>query len=98
MLFHKVIQVYPTEDYKVYLYFTDGKVKLFDAKDLVNEGIFKKLQSEENFRKTCTVLNDTLAWDLSGKRDPYDCLDLDPEELYEKCPDVEEPLLNNVMH
>jgi hypothetical protein len=98
MMFHKVIQVYPTEDYKVYLYFTDGKIKLFDAKDLVDKGIFKKLKSEENFRKTCTVLNDTLAWDLRGNRDPYDCLDLDPEELYEKCPDVEEPQINNIMH
>jgi hypothetical protein len=37
MLFHKVIQVYPTEDYKVYLYFTDGKIKLFDAKDFVEK-------------------------------------------------------------
>jgi hypothetical protein len=98
MIFHKIIQVYPTEDYKVYLYFTDGKIKLFDANDLVDKGVFKKLKNEENFRKTCTVLNDTLAWDLSGNRDPYDCLDLDPEELYAKCPDVEEPQINKVMH
>jgi hypothetical protein len=60
VMFHKVIQVYPTEDYKVYLYFTDGKIKLFDAKDLLDKGIFKKLKSEENFRKTCTALNDIL--------------------------------------
>lgn len=39
-IFHKVIQVYLTDDYKVYLYFTDGKFKLFDAKELVNQGIF----------------------------------------------------------
>jgi hypothetical protein len=96
-MFHKVIQVYPTEDYKVYLYFTDGEIKLFDAKDLVNKGIFKKLQGNEKFKETCTVLNDTLAWDLSGKRVPYDCLDLDPEQLYESCPDVEEPQINSAM-
>jgi hypothetical protein len=97
-IFHKIIRVYPTEDFKVYLYFTDGKIKLFDAKELVNQGIFQQLRNEEKFKETCTVLNDTLAWDLSGKRDPSDCLDLDPEELYEKCPDVEEPEINSAIH
>ncbi len=97
-MFHKIIQVYPTEDFKVYLYFTDGKIKLFDAKELVNQGIFQQLRNEEKFKETCTVLNDTLAWDLSGKRDPSDCLDLDPEELYKKCPDVEEPEINSAIH
>lgn len=90
-MFHKIIQVYPTDEYKVYLYFTDGKVKLFDAKELVNQGVFQPLKNIDKFQETCTVLNDTLAWDLSGKRDPSDCLDLDPEELYESCPDVKEP-------
>ena len=97
-MFHKVIQVYPTDEYKVYLFFTDGKVKLFDANELVNKGIFQKLKDKDKFLDACTVLNDTLAWDLSGKRDPADCLDLDPEELYNSCPDVEEPPINKVMH
>ncbi|HEX7714522.1 MAG TPA: DUF2442 domain-containing protein [Bacillota bacterium] len=97
-MFHKVIQVYPTEDYRVYLYFTDGKVKLFDAKELVIQGIFQQLKDAVIFRETCTVLNDTLAWDLSGKRDPSECLDLDPEELYETCPEVEEPPINTALN
>ena len=97
-MFHKVIQVYPTEDYRVYLYFTDGKVKLFDAKELVIQGIFQQLKDAVIFRETCTVLNDTLAWDLSGKRDPSECLDLDPEELYEPCPEVEEPPINTALN
>ena len=97
-MFHKVIQVYPTEDYRVYLYFTDGKVKLFDAKELVIRGIFQQLKDAVIFRETCTVLNDTLAWDLSGKRDPSECLDLDPEELYETCPEVEEPPINTALN
>lgn len=33
----------------------------------------------------------TLAWDISGKYDPSNCLDLDPEELYQTCPEVKEP-------
>lgn len=90
-MFHKVVQVYPTDDFHVYLYFVDGKVKLFNAKELITKGIFKQLQEINLFINACTVMNDTLAWDLSGKHDPLDCLDLDPEELYNSSPDVEEP-------
>jgi hypothetical protein len=97
-IFHKVIQVYPTDDYKVYLYFTDGKIKLFDAKELVNQGIFQQIRDVDKFQETCTVLNDTLAWDLSGKRDPSDCLDLDPEELYDTCPEIKEPPINTALN
>lgn len=90
-MIHKVLQVAPTDDYKVYLYFSDGKVKLFDGKDLVKKGIFQDLQDITKFTNTCTVLNDTLAWDITGKYDPSNCLDLDPEELYQTCPEVKEP-------
>ena len=31
----------------------------------------------------CTILNDTLAWDVSGDRDTCKCLDIDPDMLYE---------------
>jgi hypothetical protein len=96
-MFHKVVQVYPTDDYKVYIYFVDGKIKQFDAKDLVEKGIFKQLRDKKMFKEACTVINDTLAWDLSGKRDPYECLDLDPEELYENCPEVKEPNINRAL-
>ena len=90
-MFHQVIQVYPTDDYKVYLYFSDGKIRLFDGSELVGKGVFQVLKDKERFKEACTVLNGTLAWDLSGKRDPGDCLDLDPENLYLNCPVVEEP-------
>lgn len=90
-MFHKVVQVLPTNDYKVYLYFSNGKIKLFDAKELVTKGVFQQLQDINTFKNTCTVMNDTLAWDISGNFDPANCLDLDPEELYNSCPDVEEP-------
>ncbi|WAM30826.1 hypothetical protein [Caldicellulosiruptor naganoensis] len=39
----------------------------------------------------CTVLNGTLAWDVSGNYDEATCLDLDPLVLYQTCPDVDEP-------
>ncbi|KAB2951163.1 DUF2442 domain-containing protein [Heliorestis acidaminivorans] len=90
-MFPKVVQVVPTHNYRVYLYFEDGKIKLFDASKLIEKGVFQQLQDIDVFKSTCTVMNHTLAWDLSGKFDPTDCLDLDPEELYNSCPDVEEP-------
>jgi hypothetical protein len=90
-MFHKVVQVYPTDDFKVYVYFADGKIKLYDATDLINKGIFTQLQDINKFKNNCTVMNDTLAWDISGKFDPSDCLDLDPEELYNSSPEVGEP-------
>lgn len=93
-MFHKVIQVVPTNDFKVYIYFVDGKIKLFDASELIKKGVFQQLQNVELFKNSCTVLNDTLAWDISGKFDRYNCLDLDSEELYNACPEVAEPKVN----
>ena len=31
----------------------------------------------------CTIMKDTLAWDLSGSRDETNCIDIDPDMLYE---------------
>ena len=89
-MFHKVVQVVPTDDFKVYIYFADGKIKIFDANELVTKGVFTKIQDKNIFKNTCTVLNDTLAWDIAGNFDASACLDLDPEELYNSCSEVEE--------
>jgi hypothetical protein len=89
---HTILQVYPTDDFKVYLYFEDGRIKMFDASELKENGIFQKLRNIDFFKKNCTVLNKTLAWDLSGRYDPSDCLDLDPDELYATCQEVKEPV------
>lgn len=32
--------------------------------------------------RTCTVMNDTLAWDVNENRDNTMCLDIDPDTLY----------------
>ena len=89
-MFHKVVQVVPTDDFKVYIYFADGKIKIFDASELITKGVFTKIQDINIFKNTCTVLNDTLAWDIAGNFDASACLDLDPEELYNSCLDIEE--------
>ena len=88
-MFPKVVQVIPMKDYSVYVYFEDGKIVKYDASKLLTMPVFKPLQDIEVYMNTCTVLNDTLAWDISGDRDETKCIDLDPDTLYE-LPCVEE--------
>ena len=87
----EVIQVIPTEDYTVYVYFDDGSIKLFDAKKIIQQGVFQPLQDITLFIDGCTVLNGTLAWDLEGNYSESTCLDIDPFTIYEESPEVEEP-------
>ena len=35
-----------------------------------------------DFCADLTILNNTLAWDISGKQDKNNCIDIDPETLY----------------
>jgi len=87
-----VLQVIPAYDYKVYIYFDDGTIRLFDASELVTKGIFKQLQHNNLFIETCTVINNTLAWTPDKSYSPWTCLDLDPTTLYNNCPIVDEPM------
>jgi hypothetical protein len=87
----EVIQVIPTDEYTVYVYFDDGSIKLYDAKEIIQKGVFQPLKDIQLFKDTCTVLNGTLAWDLDGTYDETSCLDIDPFTLYEDCPEVDEP-------
>lgn len=81
--FPKVVQVIPLNNYHVQVFFDDGKIIEYDsAKDLQGE-VFRPLQDIQVFLNTCTVLNDTLAWDLNGNRDVTQCIDIDPFVLYE---------------
>ena len=86
-----VIQVIPRSDFKVYVFFSDGKIKLYDANHLVGRGVFNQISNIDVFINTCTVLNQTLAWDLSGKRNEGDCLDIDPCSIYSDGEDVDDP-------
>lgn len=45
--------------------------------------IFAPLRDIEKFKNACTVMNGTLAWDISGKWDESDCIDIDPFTVYE---------------
>jgi len=81
-MIHRVVQVVAQPDFTVQVYFDDGAVRLYDAKPLLNHGVFKKISEPQTFVSLCTVINDTLAWDVGGNRDPYRCIDIDPEQIY----------------
>lgn len=79
----EIVQVVPMDDYKVHVYFDDGKIVCYDAYKLLEKEAFTVLKDIQIFKDTCTILNDTLAWDISGNRDVTACLDIDPYMLYE---------------
>lgn len=91
-----VIQVLPTKDFKVYVYFSDGRIKLYDASDLVGKGVFQKISDIDLFINTCTVMNGTLSWDVEGNFDHFNCIDIDPETRYADGKDVSDPLFQGI--
>lgn len=90
-MFPKVEQVIPMQDYSVYVHFEDGKIVRYDMSQMLEKEVFRCLKEIEIFMNRCTVMNDTLAWDISGKWDNTTCLDIDPDTLYE-LPAVEEAI------
>lgn len=92
-LFPAIVQAVPGEDFTVYAYCNDGAVRLVDVKPMIAlGGVFAQLSDPAFFRGRLTVLNDTVAWDLTGDRDPAECVDLDPFQIFETAPIVEDPL------
>lgn len=86
----EVIQVIPTDEFKVYVYFDDGSIRLYDASNDIKLGVFTTLQDINIFKEACTVLNGTLAWDIEGNYDNTKCLDIDSFNIYEDSPEVDE--------
>jgi len=88
----KVLQVIPTNDFCVYVYFNDGSVRLFNMKPLIKPNtVFKSLNNITFFKSKLAIINGTVAWDVGGNRDPRNCIDLDPCVIFEQ-PAVEDPL------
>ena len=82
-MFPKVVQVIPMKDYSVYVYFEDGKIVCYDMSKMIEKEAFRSLHDMNVFMDTCTVMNDTLAWDIGKNRDNTTCLDIDPDTLYD---------------
>ena len=85
----QIVQVVPFEDYTVDVYFDNGRLVRYDVRPFLADGVFKRIADSSTFINTCTILNDTLAWDIAGNRNEYECIDIDPETLY-ALPDVSE--------
>ena len=88
-----VVQAVPGDDFTVYAYCNDGAVRLVNIKPLIAKGgVFSPLADQNFFRSRLTVLNDTVAWDMSGTRDETACVDLDPCQIFAEAPIVADPL------
>lgn len=89
MIRPKLFQVVPADDYKVKLYYDNGKIKLYDCSWILSEkGVFERIKNIDEFKNLCTVMNGTLAWDISGCRDPYNCIDLCPDTVYDESEEI----------
>jgi len=91
MYIPRVVQAVAADEYIVYCYFDDGRVTRMDMTPYVGNGAFAPLSDLALFSDSLTVLNGTVAWDISGDRDPADCIDIDPVTLYEQ-PAISDPL------
>lgn len=78
----EIVQVVPHEDYTVTVYFCDGKIVTYDVKPKLDQGVFQCLKDMSFFINRCKIMNDTLAWDLTGENDPSECIDIDPDYHY----------------
>jgi len=74
-----VLQAEAVRPYLVNAYLNDGTVHQYDVKPLIDKGgVFAPLRDEAFFAERLTVLNETVAWDITGDRNPYTCVDIDP--------------------
>lgn len=61
VMFPKVVQVIPMENYSVYVYFEDGKIVCYDMSRMIEKEVFRPLRDINVFQDTCTVMNDILG-------------------------------------
>jgi len=88
----EVLQAVAGEYPILYVYMNDGSVRRVDMRpEIERGGVFSPLADPQVFRSALTVINQTAAWDFTGKRDPADVLDLDPCSLFD-APLAEDPL------
>lgn len=83
--YQEIYQAVAGEDYTVYAYVNDGGMRKVDIKPFLEGdcGVFEPLKDVETFKNTLTVIGYTVAWDLSGDRDEYKCIDIDPFYVFE---------------
>ncbi len=72
---HHIITVQAQPDFSLQLGFEDGSVRSFNARPLLDKGVFRPLQDWQTFRQA-RVAGGTVSW--PGE------IDLCPDTLYEK--------------
>ncbi|MDR1736583.1 MAG: DUF2442 domain-containing protein [Oscillospiraceae bacterium] len=83
MLRPKLFQVVPTDDYKVCLYYDNGEIRLYDCAWIAESGgVFNEIKDIAVFKELCTIMNGTLAFDISRVRDTSRCIDICPDTVY----------------
>jgi len=70
----RINKVLPNDDYTLTLYFTNGEVKKYDVRPLLEQGVFKQLKDLSIF-KQARVSYGTVEW--RGE------IDICPDTLYE---------------
>ena len=75
----KIVKVVPRLDNKVYVYDDDGTIYLYNAQKLVDR--FDQLKNKDFFINRCTILNNSLAWDVEGNGNDEKCIDVAPESI-----------------
>jgi hypothetical protein len=83
-MYLSVITVKPLKDYEIELTFENNEVKIFDVKNYLETGIFKKLKDEKIFNQV-KISFDSIEWPGG--------IDLDPEILYKKSKTKEEKII-----
>ena len=68
---------------KVDCYFTNGEVKRYDVSRAIRlGGVFAPLKNQKVFKRAVMVMDGVLSFDISGKRDPYDMVDICADVVY----------------
>lgn len=52
--------------------------------------VYEPLENEDFFKKRLFICVDTIAWDINGSRDEYECVDVAPEIISES------PMLSDI--
>lgn len=90
--FPVVVQAVAGPGRTVYAYFSNGAIRQYDMAPAIERGgVFAPLADNAFFVERLTVMNDSVAWDVSGCYDPRNCIDIDPFEVY-AAPSVADPL------
>ena len=77
----RAVKVEPLDDYKLRLFFSNGEIKIYDVKPLLENGgeITDLLKDKKRF-STVKMVNRTAVWNFTGRKS--DDIDICPEVLY----------------